>query len=123
MSNQTALNEIYHKLSEIGVVDTRKEFYEDWLNRSEGYLRALKHSNKQPSADALAICSSKLKHYSRLLTQRKGNRFVELATLFNDYSYKLDVLITENSKTKWMDMMEKKAMKLSTEKGICTQKI
>ena len=109
MSNQTALNEIYSKLSEFGIVDTRKEFYEDWLNRSEGYLRALKHSNKQPSADALAICSSKLKHYSRLLTQRKGSKFVELASLFNDYSYKLDVLISENSKTKWMDLMEKKS--------------
>ena len=41
MNNQTALNEIYDTLSNIGVVDTKREFYEDWLNRSEGYVRHL----------------------------------------------------------------------------------
>ena len=55
MNNQTALNEIYDTLSNIGIVDTKKEFYKDWLNRSEGYVRYLKHNNKQPSSDALAI--------------------------------------------------------------------
>ena len=39
MDNQTALNEIYDTLSTIGVVDTKREFYIDWLNRSEGYVR------------------------------------------------------------------------------------
>ena len=106
MDNQITLNEIYNKLSSIGVVDSKREFYKDWLNRSEGYVRWLKHSNKQPSADTLAICSSKLKHYSRLLTQKKDTKFVELATLFNDYSYKLDVMIFDNSTTKWMELME-----------------
>ena len=43
MNNQTALNEIYNTLSNIGVVDTKREFYIDWLNRSEGYVRYLKH--------------------------------------------------------------------------------
>ena len=47
MNNQTALNEIYDTLSNIGVVETKREFYVDWLNRSEGYLRALKHYDKQ----------------------------------------------------------------------------
>ena len=106
MNNQT-LNEIYNKLSSIGVVDSKREFYKDWLNRSEGYVRWLKHSNKQPSADALAICSSKLKHYSRLLQQKKGERFVELASMFNDYSHQLDIQIFDNGQTKWMDLMEK----------------
>ena len=70
MNNQTALNEIFNTLSNIGIVDTKREFYEDWLNRSEGYVRYLKHANKQPSTDALAVCSSKLKHYSKLLQQK-----------------------------------------------------
>ena len=29
MNNQTALNEIYDILSNIGIVDTKKEFYKD----------------------------------------------------------------------------------------------
>ena len=45
MNNQTALNEIFNTLSNIGIVDTKREFYEDWLNRSEGYVRYLKHAN------------------------------------------------------------------------------
>lgn len=106
MDNQITLNEIYNKLSSIGVVDSKREFYKDWLNRSEGYVRWLKHSNKQPSADTLAICSSKLKHYSRLLTQKKDTKFVELASVFSDYSTKLDVMIFDNSTTKWMELME-----------------
>ena len=35
MNNQTALNEIYNTLSNIGVVDTKREFYIDWLKRSK----------------------------------------------------------------------------------------
>ena len=106
MDNQSALNEIYDTLSNIGVVETKREFYEDWLNRSEGYLRALKHYDKQPSADALAICSSKLKHYSILLKQ---NQNAVLADEFVSYSHKLDEMIFSNSKTKWMDLMHSEA--------------
>ena len=105
MDNHT-LNEIYSTLSAVGVVDSKREFYKDWMNRSEGYVRWLKHSNKQPSADTLAICSSKLKHYSRLLTQKQNDKCVELASVFSDYSTKLDLIIFDNSKTKWMELME-----------------
>ena len=60
-------------------MDTKREFYEDWLNRSEGYVCYLKHNNKQPSTDALAICSSKLKHYSKVLQQKNTSKMMELA--------------------------------------------
>jgi len=106
MSNQTALNEIYDTLHGIGVVDTKKEFFEDWLNRSEGYLRALKHYNKQPSTDALAVCSSKLKHYSRLLNQKADRKYTDIASVFSEHSLKLDTLIFNNSTTKWMNLLE-----------------
>lgn len=62
MNNKTALNEIYDTLSNIGVVDTKKEFYEGWSNKSAGYVRYLKHNIKQPSNDTLAFCNRKLKH-------------------------------------------------------------
>jgi len=109
MNNQSALNEIYDTLSNIGVVETKREFYEDWLNRSEGYLRALKHYDKQPSADTLAVCSSKLKHYSKLLQQKNTTQMTELASVFANYSTKLDLIICDNSTSKWMRLMEDKA--------------
>ena len=109
MNNQTALNEIFNTLSNIGIVDTKREFYEDWLNRSEGYVRYLKHAKKQPSTDALAVCSSKLKHYSKLLQQKNTAQMTELASVFAKYSTKLDLLICDNSTSKWMRLMEEKA--------------
>ena len=102
MTEQSIIEEIYTTLVKLGVVDTKKEFYRDWLNRSEGYLRYLKHAGKQPSVDALAICSSKLKHYSTLLKQ---NHHALLAAEFVAYSNKLDAIIFLNSKTKWMNLM------------------
>ena len=108
MDNQTALNEIYDTLSTIGVVDTKREFYIDWLNRSEGYVRYLKHNNKQPSTDALAICSSKLKHYSKLLQQKNTTKMIELASVFTTYSTKLDLMICDNSTSKWMKQMNER---------------
>ena len=109
MNNQTALNEIYDILSNIGIVDTKKEFYKDWLNRSEGYVRYLKHNNKQPSTNALAICSSKLKHYSKVLNQKNTSKMTEWASVFATYSTKLDLMICDNSTSKWMELMNKKA--------------
>ena len=100
MNNQTALNEIYDTLSNIGVVDTKREFYEDWLNRSEGYVRYLKHNNKQPSTDALDIYTSKLKHYSKVLHQKNTTKTMELASVFATYSTKLDLIIFNNSSSK-----------------------
>ena len=111
MDTQTTINEIYSNLAAKGIVATKKEFYKDWLNRSESYFRYLKHSDKKPSADALAICSSKLKHYSILLKQKKQSHYYTLANEFSDYSNKLDLLIFDNSKTKWIERMEKEESK------------
>ena len=105
MTNQTALEDIYSTLANMGVVDTKKEFYRDWLNRSEGYVRYLRHTNKQPSADALAICSSKLKHYSKLLKQKNTPNTAQLADIFANHSSQLDVLICNNSTAKWLELM------------------
>ena len=106
MKHLLTINEIYNKLSSIGVVETKKEFYKVWLNRGESYFRCLKQKNKEPSADTLAICSSKLKHYSTLLRQKNQRHCSVLAKEFSVYSSQLDTLIFNNSKTKWLELME-----------------
>lgn len=106
MDTKQTINELYQNLHAKGIVSTRKEFYNDWLNRSECYFRYLKLKDKKPSSDALAICSSKLKHYSILLKQ---NHHAVLADEFATYSNKLDAMIFSNSKTKWMDLMNSEA--------------
>ena len=82
MDTTTTINELYEALHSEGIVTTRKEFYKDWLNRSECYFRHLKLHNKTPSADTLAICSSKLKYYSSLLEK---TRHKNLASDFSSY--------------------------------------
>ena len=102
MDTKQTINELYQNLHAKGIVSTRKEFYKDWLNRSECYFRYLKLKDKKPSSDALAICSRKLKHYSILLKQ---NHNAVLADEFATYSNKLDAMIFSNSKSKWMNLM------------------
>ena len=102
MDTKQTINELYQNLHAKGIVSTRKEFYNDWLNRSESYFRYLKLKDKKPSSDALAICSSKLKYYSILLEQ---NQQALLADEFVTYSHRLDEMIFSNSKTKWMGLM------------------
>ena len=103
MDTKETINELYQNLHAKGIVSTRKEFYNDWLNRSECYFRYLKLKDKAPSADTLAICSSKLKYYSSLLekTQHKN-----LASDFTTYSKKLDEVISANAQLKWLDLTE-----------------
>ena len=98
----TTINELYDTLHSEGIVATRKEFYKDWLDRSECYFRYLKLKNKAPSADTLAICSSKLKHYSLLLEK---SHHTHLASDFTTYSKKLDEVIFENAQLKWLDLI------------------
>ena len=106
LTAQTLLNDIYDNLSAQRIVDTKKEFAETWLNRSNSYLRQLKHSHKQPSADALAICSSKLKYYSKLIQTTYPNKHIDLTNSFDEYATRIDNMIFSNSKTKWLKQLE-----------------
>ena len=106
MTAQTLLNDIYNNLNAQSIVDTKKEFYETWLNRSNSYLRYLKHTHKQPSADALAICSSKLKYYSKLIKTTYPNKHTDLTNSFDNFANQIDNIIFSNSKAKWLKLLE-----------------
>lgn len=63
------LEEVRDELRACGVVKTEAEFCTDWLGRSECYLRTLRHTRTQPSANVLSACASKLGHYADRLGQ------------------------------------------------------
>ena len=63
-AEEAVFEETYTLLNKIGVVDTKREFCRDWLNRGDSYFCCLKHNQKPPSVSAIVVCSSKLKHYS-----------------------------------------------------------
>ena len=109
MEAKAVFDDTYKLLNSIGAVASKKEFYKDWLNRSDGYFRCLRFKNKQPSTQTLALCSSKLKHYSIVLTQKTDDDSKQLANSFASLAKKFDAIIYSTSKAKWMDLMEENA--------------
>ena len=105
---KSVFDETYELLNSIGVVATKTEFYRDWLNKSESYFRCLRFHKRQPSTQTIAICSSKLKHYSRLLEAKEDNKSKLLANDFSNLSQNLDDVIYSTSKSKWMRNVKEK---------------
>ena len=46
---KTVLNEVFELLQQIGAVGSESEFSEDWLCRSECYMRTLRFKRVKPS--------------------------------------------------------------------------
>lgn len=61
------LNRVRDELTSMGVVRNETEFCVGWLGRGVGYMRTLRHLGQDPSAEALAILTSKLAHYTQRL--------------------------------------------------------
>ena len=72
---------------------------------AESYFRCLKHNQKPPSVSAIAVCSSKLKHYSEALKRKADNDSRKLASDFDVLSARLDSAMYQQSKHVWMRQM------------------
>ena len=105
MTVKNVINETYALLQRIGAVNSKNEFYKDWLNRSESYMRVLAFNNKQPSTSTLAICSSKLKYYANLLNKKDDISSKEVAVEFERLSEEIDDIIYQQSKNEWTSKM------------------
>ena len=105
MTAEMVFEETYTLLNKIGVVDTKREFCRDWLSRGDSYFRCLKHNQKPPSVSVIAVCSSKLKHYSEALKQKADNDGRKLASDFDLLSARLDSAMYQLSKHVLMTRM------------------
>ena len=70
---KTVLDEIKHALMAANAVDGEQEFCVAWLGKNASYMRVLRFQQLQPSADALAVCASKLNYYTQRL-ERSSDR-------------------------------------------------
>ena len=98
MTAEMVFEETYTLLNKIGVVDTKREFCRDWLNRGDSYFRCLKHKQKPPSVSVIAVCSSKLK-------QKADSDSRKLASDFEVLSARLDSAMYQQSKHVWAKQM------------------
>lgn len=96
---KSVINDVFDYLKQIKAVDSESEFSKDWLGRSESYMRTLRFKNAQPSVGTIAICASKLQHYSNALKakERHCNIANELLLLSEACYEKINHL----SKEKW----------------------
>ena len=56
----SALMEVRDQLMKAGVIRSECEFSEQWLGKSECYMRVLRYSGTEPSADAWINCAVKM---------------------------------------------------------------
>lgn len=64
------LEQVCATLKEANLARSEREFCEQWLAKSECYMRTLRFQNIEPSAEALATLSSKLGYYVNELARR-----------------------------------------------------
>ena len=77
MSRQL-LHEVRDVLRAADAIASEREFCERWLGKSECYMRTLRFSQIEPSADALATVSNKLKYYAEQMHSKEAQHLKDL---------------------------------------------
>ena len=84
MSRQI-LHEVRDVLRAADAIASEREFCERWLGKSECYMRTLRFSQIDPSADALATVSNKLKYYAEQMHSKDAQHLRDLGVSLNDW--------------------------------------
>lgn len=80
------LEAVRDELIECEAVSSGREFCQSWLAKDESYLRVLRFHQTDPSAEALAICASKLGYYALRLEQKRSAQSQRLGQSFHQAS-------------------------------------
>ena len=95
------LEEIKRELMAANAVKGEEEFCVGWLGKNASYMRTLRFQNLQPSADALAICASKLNYYKTKLECSSEARHRAWAERFAALHEKCAAALNEQAEAKW----------------------
>ena len=95
------LDEIKHVLMAANVVQGEQEFCVAWLGKNVSYIRVLRFQQLQPSADALAVCASKLNYYKQRLEGSSDIKHKQWAERFAILHSKCTKALNEQARTKW----------------------
>lgn len=96
------LETVCAELKACNAITSNKEFCISWLAKDESYMRVLRHHQTQPSADALAICASKLAYYALHLGKSDKLEHQEWVERFEDLRSQCLQAMDEQARTKWM---------------------
>ena len=101
MSRQI-LEQVRDELIACRVVSSNKEFCESWLAKDGGYMRGLKFHEMNPSADALAICASKLGYYAKQLKNSSRPDHQDWCERFVRLRHMCQAAMETQARAKWM---------------------
>jgi hypothetical protein len=100
MSRQL-LHEVRDVLRAADAIASEREFCERWLGKSECYMRTLRFSQIEPSADALATVSNKLKYYAEQMHNKEAQHLKDLGVEFERLAEACWESIQTTARRKW----------------------
>ncbi len=95
------LDEIKQELMSANAVKSEEEFCVAWLGKNASYMRVLRFQQLQPSADALAVCASKLNYYRAKLENSREARHKAWAERFAALHERCTAALNEQAEAKW----------------------
>ena len=75
------LNDVFWTVKEFGLVRSERQFSMQFLNKSECYMRVLRHSQNTPSVLALAVCAEQLQRHAATLSSASSQKSAQLSIL------------------------------------------
>lgn len=96
------LETVCRELEACNAINSNREFCESWLAKDESYLRVLRHHRTAPSADALAVCASKLGYYVRHLGNSEKPLHQQWVVRFEKLRGMCLQAMDQQAKGKWM---------------------
>jgi hypothetical protein len=95
------LETVRDHLHTANLVKNEREFCEQWLAKSECYLRTLRFTNTAPSAEALATLSSKLGYYVAELAARDDYTSQHWAVLLRELRRQTQAQLETQMQARW----------------------
>lgn len=98
---QMILEQVRDALRTANIIATDREFCEQWLGKSECYLRSLRFNKIAPSADALANCAARLAWAANGLRTRDPVAYAHWADVLDDLRVRCYSAMDQQAHAKW----------------------
>ena len=95
------LEQVRDQLKTCNVIRSEREFCEQWLGKSECYMRSLRFNHTDPSTDALMTCASKLGWYTDQLHTSEHAHHRHWAGIFGQLREDCVTAVERAAQTKW----------------------
>jgi hypothetical protein len=108
--SMSALVELRDQLMAAGVISSECEFSTEWLGKSECYMRVLRYSGTEPSADAWVNCAVKLSSLVVHLSSSSDTGHKHWRSVFTDMRDRCYGEIDARARRRWEERAHRKGI-------------